>query len=252
MLTKKKIAIASIETIVRQLISIGSLILMARILSAEDYGDIAPLYIVISIATGIIDFGIGSAIVRYKNIGLAGESTAFWINLTISMIIILILSISAEMISLYFKNENLKTYLYIVSLSIFIASLGAIQQNILLRDQKFELILIINIISILIGTLIAVIMAYIGYGSLSLVLQILITNVSLTVLVWVTSDWRPLFTFDKLVFRRLIEFGFFLTLSGIINAIYKNIGSSLILKTVALNRLDIFIMLKRYNSTSPI
>jgi O-antigen/teichoic acid export membrane protein len=240
MLTRNKIAIASVEIVLKQLIAILTIIALARILQPSDYGEITPIYILIAISTGLIDFGIGSAIVRFKELGHEGESTAFWINISVAIFIVIVMLITSSFAALYFDNEKLQIYIYIISISIAFSSIGSIQQYILLRDKKFHKLLQVGLLSSISASIISVFMAYKGYGPYALIMQIVIANMVSAAAVWAVSDWRPLFLVDFIAVRKLLHFGLFLTLTGIVNALYKSIASSLILKSSGVRQAGLF------------
>lgn len=230
MITRRTIAISTLEVILKQVLAILTIMILARFLSPSDYGAVVPVYLISTIVSGLVDFGIGSAVVRFRGIGHEGESTAFWMNLGSACILCTIAVISAPKFSWYFNNEGLKYYIWIASAAILINSIGAIQQNILLRDKKFQTLFWVGVLPQLTSSVCVILMAYSGFGPWALIFQILVSSIVSTVICWWLGGWRPLFVFKVEVFNRLVGFGFFLSLSGIVNAIYKNSSATLILK----------------------
>jgi teichuronic acid exporter len=240
MLTRNKIAIASFEIVLKQLIAILTIIVLARILQPSDYGEITPVYILIAISSGLIDFGIGSAIVRFKELGHEGESTAFWINISIAIFVVVAMLFSSSFIAQYFENSKLQNYIYVIAIGITFSSIGSIQQYILLRDKNFNKLLQVGLMSSISASIVSIFMAFKGYGSYALIMQIVIANIVSAAAVWAVSDWRPLFLIDFKALGKLLHFGFFLTLTGVVNALYKSIASSLILRSAGARQAGLF------------
>jgi teichuronic acid exporter len=198
-------------------------VILARILSPREFGLIGMLSIFIAISQTFIDSGFTSALIRKNNCSQEDYSTIFYFNILISIFFYVLLLIFAEAISLFFKEPQLKLLLQILGVGLIFNSLSLIQKTILVKELNFKLQMRISIIASLGSGILAVGMAYAGYGVWSLVALTLSRFGFSSVLLWVWSDWRPLKVFSRGSFKELFSFGSKLLISGLIDTTYRNV-----------------------------
>ena len=128
-------------------ISFVSNIVLARLLTPEDYGCIGMLMIFITLANTFIDGGLGSALIQKKEPTEEDYSTIFYWNLIISIILYIFLYISASLIAQFYDLPLLSSILKIQGIVLIINSLSIIQFNRLKKQLKFKEIATINLIS---------------------------------------------------------------------------------------------------------
>ncbi len=197
-------------------------IFLARLLSPKEFGLIAMIMIVISISQVFINGGISQAIVRKQNCTQIDYSTAFYFNFIIGFFFYIILLITANPISNFFGNKDLKLIIEILSIVLVIGSLTIIQQAILIKRIDFKLQTKITIISSAFSGILAVIMAFKGYGVWSLVYKNISSQLISTLLLWYWNRWKPSLIFSFTSFKDLFGFGYKLLLSGLVGTIYTN------------------------------
>lgn len=198
-------------------------IILARLLSPSEFGLIGMLTIFIAISQSFIDSGFSSALIRKKHCSTADYSTVFYYNGIISVILYVILFISSGNIASFFNEPSLEDLIQVLGLSLILNSLGIIQRTIMTRDLDFKTQTRASVIASLGSGLVAIIMAFKGFGVWSLVALTLLRFGLNSILLWVWSTWRPSFIFSYKSFHELFGFGYKLLLSGLIDTIYKNI-----------------------------
>ena len=117
-------------------ISFVSNIVLARLLTPEDYGCIGMLMIFITLANTFIDGGLGSALIQKKEPTEEDYSTIFYWNLIISIILYIFLYISASLIAQFYDLPLLSSILKIQGIVLIINSLSIIQFNRLKKQLK--------------------------------------------------------------------------------------------------------------------
>ena len=205
-----------------------SSIILARLLTPYDYGCIGMLEIFISIATIMIDGGFGSALLQKKRPTQEDYSTFFYWNLLVSTVLYIILYIFAPVIADFYSIELLSSVLRILGLVLFINALKMIQSNLLRKNFRFKPMAITVIVSSLISVVVTIIMAFLGCGVWSLVVQHLLIALLPMLVFWVITGWKPLFCFSTKSFKELFNFGGFMFLTGIVNTLSDNIQGLLI------------------------
>jgi len=205
-------------------------IILARLLSPTEFGLIGTITVVISLSQVFVNSGFSQAIIRKQNCSQKDYSTAFFFNLGVSLLFFSILYFSAEAISTFFKNIELKPLIQVLGFGLIINSLSIIQQAKLTKRIDFKLQSKISILSSILSGIIAVILSYTGFGVWSLVFKTLSYSTFVAVLLWATNKWKPDFVFSIKSFKELFSFGSKLLLSGLIGTFLQNINYLLIAK----------------------
>lgn len=203
-------------------------VVLARMLTPSDYGAIGMLMIFIVISNTFIDGGFGSALIQKKEPTQTDYSTIFYWNLFLSILLYIILYFCAPLIADFYNLSLLSTLLRVQGVVLIINSLGIIQSNQLRKQLKFKKLALAALISSLLSVIVAIIMAYNGWGVWSLVAQqILFSSFSLC-LYWFYNRWVPLLVFSKKSFIGLFSFGFFILSSTLLNNFCNNIQGLII------------------------
>lgn len=221
------------------LLFISNLIL-ARLLTPDDFGCIGMLLVFISVSEAIIDGGFGSALIQKKNPTKEDYSTVFYWNLTLSLFLYVSLFMLAPQIAVFYDIPLLCKVLRIEGIVLVVNSLYLVQQNILKKEIRFREIARCNLGAVVFGTIVGIWMAYMGYGIWSLVMKILVTSVTKCIAYWMTGKWKPQFLFTKTSFFNLFSFGSFMFLNTMINNIYQNMLSLFIGKNFSAASLGYF------------
>src|SRR5690606_1818770 len=111
----------------------------------------------------------------------------------------------------------------IYALSFVFSAFGSVQNTILTKAMNFKKQTLLTIPALLAGSIVALIMAIKGFGVWSLVGMTLINTFVLSMTLWFTSKWKPTFVFSKNKFRKHFNYGYKLTLSGVLDIIFTNI-----------------------------
>lgn len=214
---------SSLERFSVQGVQFVVMILMARILTPDDYGLIAMLTVFIAISQSLVDSGFSNALIRKQNRDETDNSTVFYFNILIGLILYLVLFFLSPVISRFYEQPLLTPLTRLISLSVIINSLVVVQRAILTSSLDFKTLAKASMTAAIVSGFIGVIMAYTDYGVWSIVglqLSNLLVN---AVLLWFFSKWRPRLLYSWKSFLELFGFGSKLAASGIIDTIYNNV-----------------------------
>lgn len=203
-------------------------IVLANILTPEEYGVMAMVTIFIAVSNSIVDSGFSNALIRKRNISSIDYNTVFYFNLIVSLFLYLILYVSAPSISVFFKEPVLLNIMRVIGWMLIINALAIIPRTILVRDINFKTQTKVSLIASVCSGVIGISMALTGWGVWSLVGQQLSRQLLNTVFLWFFCRWRPLWEFSIQSFKELFGFGSKLLVSGLIDTIYKEIYSLII------------------------
>lgn len=206
-----------------QLISFTVGIILARILLPSDFGTIAMFSVVTAVASSLVDGGMSSSLIRTQHADDRDLSTVFWFNVMMALVMYAIIFFTAPFIADFYKVEVLSPVIRVYSLTIIIGSFTAVQATRFTKDMNFKTLFKIQLPSLIIGGIAAVLMAYNGFGIWALVFYPIIQSVVSGIQLWMYSKWRPLFIFDCTKFKEHFNFGYKMTLSDVLNSLFKNI-----------------------------
>jgi teichuronic acid exporter len=248
-LSSNSVALSTVETVLRNVIGLASVALLARLLVPADYGEVVPIYFLMTLASGIGDMGIGAAIIRHHDLGREAESTAFWLNLGLSATVAAVALVGTHVI-LDDGTGRMSLFALAAMIGVVTAASGSVHQSMLMRDGFFGRVLALSSISSIAAAAVALLVAFRGGGSWALVAQVMTAGVVSGVGAWLVSPWRPLMAFRRDALGRYLDFGLFLTLSGIVNAVYKHATSLLILRNLGDTRAGYYSGADRLQNTA--
>lgn len=237
-----------LERFSTQIISFLIGIILARLLSPHDYGVVGIITIFIAFSNVFIDAGFSNAIIRKLNCTESDYSTAFFSNIAIGFLVYSILWLSAPIIAFFFKEKILETLIKVAGLNVIFNSLCIVQNAILTSKLNIRLQTLINIGGQLPAGLIAIILAYHGFGIYALVIQTIGASFIKTVLLWTFAGWRPLSKFSRDSFTYLWNFGSRLLFANLIGVIFNEINSILIGKFISKDALGYYSKASQLNT----
>lgn len=209
-------------------VSIVATAILARLLSPSDYGLIGMVAVATNFVVMFKDLGLSLATVQKTEISSRQISTLFWVNLTLSVVTMVLMILLAPAVSWFYGDSRL-TMITIVSACGFIVGGLTVQHEALLKRQmRFMTLSAIALASMIVGYSVGIAFAWYGFGFWALVfsqLALLITN---AVLVWITCGWRPGLPRRDTGVRSMLSFGGNITAYGAVNYFSKNADNLLI------------------------
>jgi O-antigen/teichoic acid export membrane protein len=231
---------ASIQKIGSRGISLIVTIILARILAPSDFGLIGMLTVFIAISQTLVNAGFSQALIQKKNADEEDYSSVFYINLVASIFLYGILFFSASLIADFYHQPVLVDLTRILALIFIINAFSYVQETRLTKEIRFKTLMFIHLPSTIISGVVAIGMAYLGYGVWSIVVQQLVMRLAYAIQLWIYSRWKPLASFNKAKAKELFSFGSKLLISGIIYSLYDNIYLIIIGKFFSVNTLGYY------------
>ena len=200
-------------------------IILARLLTPSDFGLIGMLAVFVSLSNVFIEGGLAKALIQRKDCQDIDFSTAFVSNVGMSLVIYLVLFLSAPFIADFYNEPILTDITRILSLNFILGSFNIVQRAKLMANVDFKSLAQINVISIVVSGAVGILMAYYGCGVWSLVGQTLCSTIVLLFLFPFYSRWRPSLKFSKVSFLHLFGFGSKLMATGVYSVVLNNIST---------------------------
>lgn len=203
-------------------------IILARLLTPDDYGTVALVMVLISLATVFVEGGLNTALIQKKDSDQTDFSTIFYFSIFISFIVYILVYISAPFIAIFYGKPELELVVKILGICLFFNAVNSVQRAYLYKKMLFKKLFLSSFTGAVISASIGIYMAYQGFGIWSLVVQQLVLSALTTLVMWLTVKWRPILAFSKTRFFSLFNFGWKIFLSNLSISLFVNIRSLII------------------------
>lgn len=223
-------------------------IILARLLSPEDYGTIAMPLVFLAVAQCFIDSGFSTALIRKPDLTEDDLSTAFYFNIGVGVICYLVLFFTSPLIADFYNTPILADLLKVTALATLFNPLCAVQQAILTRKIDFKTQAVVSLSGAMVSGIVGLVMAFKGFGVWSLVCQQVGGYIIRTILLWILEKWKPkrIWSWDS--FRYLWGFGSKMLGSGLLDTIYNNIYPIVIGKFFSANDLGNYTRAQQFST----
>lgn len=189
------------------LLRLASIMVLARMLIPEHFGLIGMVTALTILIERFQDLGLGDAIVQRKEITHEQVSTLFWVNLGICLFLTILVALSAKVVAWFYGDQRL-IWITVAFASNFVFSGLSIQHQALIRRRmRFDHFALIQILSTTFGFVVAIILAWLGYGYWALVWKELARTLLNTVLAWSFCPWRPGLPVRNAGVKPMLQFG---------------------------------------------
>lgn len=195
-------------------------IILARLLTPDDYGLIGIITIFTAICQCFINAGFGSALIRKKDATEDDYCTVFVCNLVMSILLYIALFLTAPLIASFFHRWELVDLIRVETLGMIITSFAIVQRTQLSKKIDFKSQAIVTIVSCVLRSIVGLTMAFTGFGVWAIVGQSITGAIVTTLLLCYFNRWMPRLRFSMSSFRELFGFGSKLLVSDIINTVW--------------------------------
>ncbi len=216
-------------------------VVLANVLSQEDFGLVGALLVFQAFAIIFADSGFGAALLQRKDPTEEDYSTVFWFNFIVSVGIYWILWFAAPFIAEIFQGDRrLIPLSKIMFLTFVLNALGIVQTNRLMKRMDVKMIAISNLVAQIVGGGLGIWLAVAGYGAWALVWQSVALAGVKTGILWLTGDWLPTCWIKRESFQRIWRVGLSVFSSSMLNTLFLNIYSFVIGKFYNLRALGVY------------
>jgi PST family polysaccharide transporter len=208
--------------------STAATIVLARLLTPEDYGLIGMVAILLNFVGMFQYLGLSTATVKWSELNHQQVSTLFWVNMALSVAIMLVTIASGPLLARFYNEPRLVGITAGYGITIFFAGLAIQHEAILTRQMRFTAIVIVEVVAILSGFASAVLAALRGAGYWSLVLNQMVMTVVTVIGVWAVCRWRPGLPARGIGLRSMLSYGGNITGFNVMTFFSRNLDNALI------------------------
>ena len=198
-------------------------LVLARLLTPEEYGLVGIVLIFVVVLSGLVDAGFSQALIRKKDTTNDDYNTMFIVNMAISILLFSLLYVAAPPISDFFSRPELVPLTRVIGLVLVFQALSITQTTILTKQLDFKTRTKASVVSAVLSGIVGITMAYLGYGVWALVGQKLSATLLYSICLWVLIKWWPRLKFNKDSFHYMWGFGWKLMVSGLLNNIWNQL-----------------------------
>ena len=216
-------------------------IVLARLLSQEDFGMVGAVAVFQAFASLFVDSGFSYALIQRKHPTRLDYSTVLWFNMIMSGALYVVLFFGAPLIADCFQGDQRIIPISRVMFISFILNASAIvQTNRLMKQMKVKMVAVSNSAGLFAGAIVGIYLAVAGYGAWAIVWQTLTLNFTKSLVLWLTSGWTPLWRFSMQSLRSFFSVGSGMMFSSFLNVLFQNIYSFFIGNRAGLRQLGYY------------
>jgi lipopolysaccharide exporter len=218
------------------------LAILARILSPADFGLMAMIMVIVGFAQAFADMGISNAIIYRRDVNSQQLSSLYWINVVASAAVFFIILLTIPLVVWLYSDARLQVIMPWAAIIFLLIPWGQQHQILLQKELKFKAISLVEMVSGLLGTVVAVTAAVNQLGVLSLIFGQLATALVRSVLFMAvgTRVWSPQYHFAWRDLDGFLTFGLFQMGERTINYFNSRVDQLLIGSLVGAQALGYF------------
>ena len=218
----------------------ASTVVLARLLTPRDYGLVGMVVVVTGFVSLFKNLGLSTVMIQRPELTHEQVSTLFWLNLVISGALALITLLLSPFVAWFYSEPRLTAITALFGVGFIISGLSSSHEAIIRRQMRFFVLAAIDICALLLGIVVAIVMASRGAGVWALVFNQLTFLTVYTVGLWIVCSWLPGLPVRNSGVRPLLAFGRDLTGYNVLNYFTRNLDNLLIGKFWGAQQLGIY------------
>ena len=201
---------------------------LARLLTPNDYGTVALTAIFFAVAGVLVDGGFGNALIQKKDADDLDFNSVFYLNVALSIVAYIAMFFAAPWIARFYNMSELVAIVRVSSICFIFNAVNAIQNAELTKKMLFHLSFRVSIITCITSAVCGITLAFLGFGVWALVWSSLITGIVGVIARWFIIAWRPKLMFSVARLKPLFSYGWKMALSALLDQTFVNLNSLLI------------------------
>jgi PST family polysaccharide transporter len=212
----------------RIIIQLAATVVLARLLSPDEYGVMTMVLAITAFAGLFCDLGLSSAAIQKKDLSLALQSNLFWINVGTGSFLTVLVAIGAPLVAWFYGNPELTHVTRALSVTFLIGSIGTQHGAMLVRNMQLARKELAYLVGVIVNPVIAITLALLGYSYWSLVWGLLGASLVTTTMLFILSPFRPGRPSLGSGMQETLGFGANVTAFDFINYFHRNLDNILI------------------------
>lgn len=245
----KGISSQTVVTILLGVLEVVSFSIMSRLLSKEDFGFYAAVNAIVIVFSSLSETGIGSAIVQRKETSERYINNAFTLSLLFGLASMALLFLAAIILPESVISEQMRVPLMLMSVTLMLNCVTSIFRSILHKQLKFFTIGFVQLISLIVTTIVAVVLAIKGLGYYAIIAKAILGSALSFVIFFFLSRTRYKLMIDKDTFRDIFKFSGWLMASRFFSDLSKQVDKLLMPRIMSIATLGAYTRPKDFIGT---
>ena len=188
------------------------ILFLARLLTPADFGIVAIATIVIGFAAIFQSLGFEQALIQRETDVNTAANIVFWSNVSLSLVIYVAAYVAAPYVADFFHTPAATAVIRVLCLQIVLTAFVTVHSSLLQRGFQFKTIFLARSANSVIPLIVTVPLAFFLHNVWALVIGSLVGSIVQLTLFWYFSKWRPEFSYDIALAKKLMRFGLWVTL----------------------------------------
>lgn len=235
-----------------QALSWGVTIILARLLTPNDYGLFAMALTVITFLEMFQEFGLGVAIIQRQKLMRQQLNAIFWIVSAASLAITALAICGARIVANFYNEPRLVWMIHILSLTFLLNSFGMVPYSLLTKEIDFKKRSLAEAYGVVASAAVTLILAYLGYNVWALVFGHLVKTALRNTAMTVFCRWIPGFQTSFADMKEIMKFGLNVVGSLGISTLSEVANTSIIGRFLGGHTLGLFSMADSLGKSNPL
>lgn len=188
---------------------LGTTVVLARLLSSQDYGLAAIVLTTKDFATIFtLRSGIGGKLIQADDQDVeVFSNTSYWLNWLLCIALFTIQCVAAFPIAFFYKNNQVVLPICISAIEYLLLPIFAIQMALVNRESRFKITALASTLQSLFANIATIILAFLGMGMWAIVLPGVLSTPVWIFVAYKSHSWRPTKKFSLYRWREIVDFG---------------------------------------------
>lgn len=216
-------------------------LILARLLSPQDYGVVALVLVFTSIMSTLIQAGFNIALIQKKDATADDFTSVCIFSLFAAFFLYTLLYLSAPFIANFYHIPSLTQYMRVLGIMLFPGAFNSVQVAFVTKHLQFKMLTLANFIALAISFIAGIILAYLHFGAWALIAQQLLMQMGICIVLMLRMTWSPFrghFNLERL--RTLFSFGVNILCSNLLITVFLNLRTILVGKFYTPSELGVF------------
>lgn len=222
------------------IIQLAISMVLARLLTPAQYGSVAVVTVFTTFFSTLADVGVGPAIVQYDELSKDDCNALFSFTCLIGVFLSVLFCVASFPISIAYSDHNLIGLCCFGSLSILFSAFDMVPNGLMLKNKKFNAIAVRLILSIAIGGVVAIVLAWYGFGGYAIVANTVIQSAVVFILNFCFSDIRIGNYHFLTPIRKIFRYSAFQSVFSTVNYFARNLDTLVVGRTMGASSLGMY------------
>jgi O-antigen/teichoic acid export membrane protein len=196
-------------------------VVLARLLTPEDFGVMSSALMVMSFSQIFWEAGMGKALIQRQTDHDEAANIAFWINIALGIVIACVLFFAAHPIAItFFHDDRVTVVIQVMTAQVLFGAISSVHTALLQKEMGFKKLFWVRFATVSFPGMVSIPLAWNGMGYWALVFGTLLGQAVQVIMLWKMSSWRPKFSFEIQVAKELTLFGAWVGVSGVLAWFY--------------------------------